>query len=113
MAIQKICKGCGCDFPADRQSREFHSRSCFAQWRERQPGWQVAKRQGQLKGAATQRAKHLRLWAKRAASAATIGEAFREGRREGYRLGWKRGQRVGFSDGYEAALKDQELARTA
>lgn len=111
MPFPKVCKGCQQPFTADRRAREFHSRRCFAQWRERQPWWQAGKRRGQLKVAAGQREKSLRRYALKAEQCETKGQAYREGVREGYRLGWKRGARVGYANGYEDALKATAAAR--
>lgn len=112
MAIPKTCRGCGCPFLADRHSKRFHSRACYARWRERTPEWQAAKRRGQLKSAATSRRKTLQLCERKVAAASSKGEAFRTGHRLGYQLGWKRGERVGFADGYQAAIDAME-SRTA
>lgn len=100
-------------FVAARTSTRFHSRSCYATWRETTPAWQAAKRRGQLKSAARGRQKSLEIYAGKAQACTTKGQAFREGRRDGYGLGWKRGERVGFANGYEAAIKDLDLGRTA
>jgi hypothetical protein len=111
--FSKTCKGCGVLFDADRRRRDFHSRACWAGWRERQPAWQAAKRRGQLKSARTQREKSIVLCAKKAAASTSKGDAFRTGYRDGYRLGWKRGERVGFASGYEAAVQDMDTRRSA
>lgn len=113
MPFPKICKGCGVPFVADRRSRDFHTRSCFATWRETTPAWQAARRRGQLKSAATGRKKAVAIYERTVAACTSKGQAFREGRRDGYRLGWKRGARVGFANGYEQALQDMEIRRSA
>ena len=113
MPFPKTCRGCGRAFVANRRKRDFHSRSCFAQWRERTPEWQAAKRRGQLKSAATKRRQRIRVYAGMAHRCATKGEAFYEGTRVRYQHGWKRGERVGYAAGYEQALRDTRLARTA
>jgi flagellar biosynthesis/type III secretory pathway protein FliH len=109
----KTCRGCGQSFVADRLSTEFHSRPCYAQWRERTPEWQAAKRRGQLKSAATGRQKAQQLYEQKVSAAGSKGEAFRTGHREGYRLGWKRGERVGFANGYELAIQEMERGKRA
>lgn len=104
MPFPKICRGCSVPFTADRRRTEFHSRKCYAQWRESTPAWQAAKRRGQVKSAATQHQKSRQIYAQKAHGCETKGQAFRAGHRDGYQLGWKRGERVGFADGYEAAI---------
>lgn len=108
MPFPKDCRGCGLAFIAHRRTTAFHSRSCFATWRESTPVWQAAKRRGQLKSAETGRRKSLVVWERKVGEARSKGEAFRFGHRDGYRLGWKRGERVGFAKGYDAAIESME-----
>lgn len=113
MPFVKTCQGCGRTFMATRSIRLFCTRKCWARWREQQPEWIGARNLGRLKGIETHRRKSLAFAAPRVIRCDTKAAAYVLGKRTGYLNGWKRGQRVGYSAGYEAALRDMKRGAVA
>jgi flagellar biosynthesis/type III secretory pathway protein FliH len=99
------CTHCQTPF-SGKPARRYCSLKCYAQWRERQPGWQEARKRGIRNSIATKRRQSLRQCAGKAEQCASKAAAWREGERNGFRKGWHAGERAGVIKGREQGYMD-------